>query len=132
LDLNFREAKAHSWLLLVERRRRRKTSLQQKQITTTLKGKHIATIVLIHQNAFHLAQHNRQLWRDGALSSERFCSLERERQRRQREETMARRDQEEDELKRKRRIDNSTLYSPVSNDKVFVLFCFPSLPFPSI
>jgi hypothetical protein len=28
--------------------------LQQKQITTTLKGKHIATIFLIHQNAFHL------------------------------------------------------------------------------
>ncbi len=53
LDLNFREAKAHSWLLLVERRRR-KRSLQQKQIATTLKEKHIATIVLIHQNAFHL------------------------------------------------------------------------------
>jgi hypothetical protein len=79
-----------------------------------------------------VAQHKRQLWRDGALSSERFCSLERERQRRQREETMARRDQEEDELKRKRRIDNSTLYSPVSNDKVFVLFCFVFLPFPSL
>jgi hypothetical protein len=45
---------------------------------------------------------------------------------------MARRDQEEDELKRKRRIDNSTLYSPVSNDKVFVLFCFVFLPFPSL
>jgi hypothetical protein len=53
--------------------------------------------------------------------------LERERQRRQREETMAPRDQEEDEVKRKRRIDNSTLYSPVSNDKVFVLFSFPSI-----
>jgi len=42
---------------------------------------------------------------------------------------MARRDQEEDEVKRKRRIDNSTLYSPVSNNKVFVLFCFVFLPF---
>ncbi len=42
---------------------------------------------------------------------------------------MARREQEEDEVKRKQRIDNSTLYSPVSNDKVFVLFCFPSLPY---
>ncbi len=51
LDLNFRETKAHSGLLLVERRKR---SLQQEQITTTLKEKHIATIVLIHQNAFHL------------------------------------------------------------------------------
>jgi hypothetical protein len=28
--------------------------LQQKQITTTLKEKHIAPIVLIHQSAFHL------------------------------------------------------------------------------
>jgi hypothetical protein len=128
LDLNFRETKAHSWLLLVERRTRTRTrSLQQKQINTTLKEKHIATIVLIHQNAFHLAQQKRQRWHGGALSSERFCSLERERQRRQREETMARRDQEEDEVKRKRRIDNSTLYSPVSNDKVFVLFSFPSI-----
>jgi hypothetical protein len=122
------ETKAHSWLLLVDGRRRRR-SLQQKQITTTLKEKHIATIFLIHQNAFHLAQHKRQRWHDGALSGERFFSLERERQRGQREETMARREQEEDEVKRKRRIDNSTLYSPVSNDKVFVLFCFPSLPY---
>ncbi|CAK9195763.1 unnamed protein product [Sphagnum jensenii] len=35
---------------------------------------------------------------------------------------MARRDQEEDELKRKRRIDNSTLYSPVSNDKDPIIY----------
>jgi len=48
--------------------------------------------------------------------------LGRERQRRQREETMARRDQEEDEVKRKRRIDNSTLYSPVSNNKHSLLY----------
>ncbi|CAK9195679.1 unnamed protein product [Sphagnum troendelagicum] len=35
---------------------------------------------------------------------------------------MARRDQEEDEVKRKRRIDNSTLYSPVSNDKDPIIY----------